>query len=171
MSQDEFVRVRWRGTPSMSRPWRSHWAGSLVLGRNCARSQRRGLCRIRRDGPVLLQRLRGRRRRRRRLGRGLRRLPPLGHRLRRLIGAVLAPPPSRAEAAAAVAAAAAAMVAADVTAASARAVCGGAAASRSQAHGMLSTCGSWRWRWVVLRQGKEWLDLHGRAPDLQHVLR
>ena len=80
--------------------------------------------------------------------------------------------PPRAEAvAAAVAAAAAAVVAADVTAASARAVCGGAAASRSQAHGMLSTCGSWLWRWVVLRQGKEWLDLHGRAPDLQHVLR
>ena len=76
--------------------------------------------------------------------------------------------PPRAEA---VAAAAAAVVAADVTAASARAVCGGAAASRSQAHGMLSTCGSWRWRWMVLRQGKEWLDLHGRAPDLQHVLR
>ena len=80
--------------------------------------------------------------------------------------------PPRAEAvAAAVAAAAAAVVAADVTAASARAVCGGAAASRSQAHGMLSTCGSWLWRCVVLRQGKEWLDLHGRAPDLQHVLR
>ena len=119
VSQDEFVRVRWRGTPSMSRPWRSHWAGSLVLGRNCARSQRRGLCRIRRDGRVLLQRLRGRRRRRRRLGRGLRRLLPLGHhRLRRLIGAVLAPPPSRAEAAAAMAAAAAAAAA---TVASARA--------------------------------------------------
>ena len=63
MSQDEFVRVRRRGSLSVSSSWRSHW---VWISADCARSQRRGLCQSRRGGRVLLQRLRGRRRRRRR---------------------------------------------------------------------------------------------------------
>ena len=83
VSQDEFIRVRRRGSLSVSSSWRSHW---VWISADCARSQRRGLCQSRRGGRVLLQRLRGRRhrrRRRRRLGRGLRRLLLAGHRLLR----------------------------------------------------------------------------------------
>ena len=83
VSQDEFIRVRRRGSLSVSSSWRSHW---VWISADCARSQRRGLCQSRRGGRVLLQRLRGRsrrRRRRRRLGRGLRRLLLVGHRLLR----------------------------------------------------------------------------------------
>ena len=81
VSQDEFVRVRRRGSLSESSSWRPCW---VWISADCARSQRRGLCQSRRGGRVLLQRLRGRsrrRRRRRRLGRGLRRLLLVGHRL------------------------------------------------------------------------------------------
>ena len=87
VSQDEFGRVRWRGSLSVSSSWRSHW---VWISADCARSQRRGLCQSRRGGRVLLRRLRERRRRWRRLGRDLRRLLLLllllllvGHRRRR----------------------------------------------------------------------------------------
>ena len=82
VSQDEFIRVRRRGSLSVSSSWRSHW---VWISADCARSQRRGLCQSRRGGRVLLRRLRERRRRWRRLGRGLRRLLLLvaGHRRRR----------------------------------------------------------------------------------------
>ena len=82
VSQDGFVRVRWRGTLLMSSSWGPYW---VWISADCARSQRRGLCQSRRGGRVLLRRLRERRRRWRRLGRGLRRPPLLlvGHRRRR----------------------------------------------------------------------------------------
>ena len=83
VSQDGFVRVRWRGTLLMSSSWGPYW---VWISADCARSQRRGLCQSRRGGRVLLRRLRERRRRWRRLGRDLRRLLLLllvGHRHRR----------------------------------------------------------------------------------------
>ena len=84
VSQDEFVRVRWRGTLLMSSSWAPCW---VWISADCARSQRRGLCQSRRGGRVLLRRLRERRRRWRRLERDLRRLLLLlllvGHRRRR----------------------------------------------------------------------------------------
>ena len=80
VSQDEFIRVRWRGTLLMSSSWAPYW---VWISADCARSQRRGLCQSRRGGRVLLRRLRERSRRWRRLGWGLRRLLLLvGHRRR-----------------------------------------------------------------------------------------
>ena len=92
VSQDEFVRVRRRGSLSVSSSWRSHW---VWISADCACSQRRGLCQSRRGDRVLLRRLRERsrrwllglkRRRQRRRPQQRRRRPRWWRRLLRLCG-------------------------------------------------------------------------------------